>query len=284
MGFRSATSVLVAASAFLAVFPLPGAQAATVTAVSQDPGASFGLEELRFQAAPGEENDVTISVKGAIFASGWLVNDNSAPLTAGPGCESLDAHTASCPLVGTEVTLGVNVALGDGHDWANVGQACGHNDQDFPCDGATVDGGSGADLIWGGEDHPSILRGGEDGDRLVAGRFGATLDGGPGADSLIGSAANDTLIAGSGNDVNVFGYAGNDRAWGGDGDDIIDGGKGNDTISGGRGRDGLLGASGRDTFYAKDGYRDSIDGGGQIDSAGIDRGKDTTRHVERIHG
>lgn len=46
----------------------------------------------------------------------------------------------------------------------------------------------------------------------------------------------------------------------------------------------MLGRSGRDNFYAKDGYRDHIDGGSQTDRAGIDRGADTTKSVERVHG
>jgi Ca2+-binding RTX toxin-like protein len=277
---KPGASVLLIALVALA-FTAGGAQASTVTAT---PSSDGGGEDLKFQAAAGEENDVSISVKGAFFATGWLVTDNTSTLTAGAGCQSLDAHTASCPFTSTELGIGVQVDLGDGRDWADVAQACGRNDMDFPCYRAAVDGGSGTDVIWGADGTRSLLRGEEGNDVLRAGAAGAVLNGGADSDYMVGSAANDDLIAGSGNDIHAWGYGGNDRIWGGNGADILDGGTGNDTINGGRGPDDMLGRSGRDTFQAKDGVRDHVNGGGQTDSARIDRGKDTTKSVERVRG
>ena len=282
--FRIVTSSLAAAFA-AAGFAASAAQAATVSAETVRPSSGAGptVEILSFQAAPGESNDVTVTVKGGFFSTGWLVNDNTAPLGAGPGCTSLDAHTASCQFTETELTVAVNVNLGDGRDWASVAQACPHNNMDFACRPPTVDGGSGLDTIWGSDTDYSILRGGGDQHGIVAGKAGATVDGGAGNDFLTGSTARDLLLGGTGND-RLSGDAANDRAYGGDGDDNIGCGAGNDTISGGAGRDTMLGWSGRDTFYAKDGSRDKIDGGTWTDRAGIDRGLDATRRVEHVHG
>ncbi|MEA2216404.1 MAG: hypothetical protein QOK19_1965 [Solirubrobacteraceae bacterium] len=275
---------LVAAFVTLALFTPGRAHAATVSAITSTPPGDTSQQTLSYKAAPGEWNSVVITTRGGEFG-GWLVSDSSAPLTAGPGCSSLDAHTASCPPGETELNLYVQVDLGDQNDWASVVEACTPVDYDnnYPCHPPTVNAGSGNDTVFGSDAVASTLHGGAGDDSLFAGRAGATLDGGPGAESLIGSPANDVLIGGAGDD-RLFGYAGNDRASGGDGSDRIDGGRGNDTINGGRGRDQLIGNAGRDTFYAKDGERDRIDGGSGTDRAAIDRGRDTTRKVERVHG
>jgi Ca2+-binding RTX toxin-like protein len=255
--FRTAASALVLPFLALVLFTPGGAQAATVTAITADTPGDTQQQTLNYQAAPGEANDVVITTRGGEFG-GWLVSDILAPLTAGAGCTSLDAHTASCPPGGTELNLYVQVDLGDSNDWASVVEACTPINYDFnyPCHPPTVDGGSGDDTVFGSDAVPSILHGGPGDDTLHAGTAGATLDGGAGADRLIGSAAKDVLI----------------------------GGAGNDTINGGRGRDNMSGGAGSDTFYAKDGYRDHINGGAGTDQARIDRGRDTTRNVEHVHG
>jgi Ca2+-binding RTX toxin-like protein len=278
-------SALLTAFLALALFAPAGAQAATVTAVTATVPGGTQQETLNYRAAPGEANDVVITTRGGEFG-GWLVSDILAPLTAGAGCTSLDAHTASCPPSQTELNLYVKVDLGDSNDWASVVEACTPINYDFnyPCHAPIVNGGSGDDLLFGSDAVPAILHGGPGVDRLFAGRAGATLDGGPGSDWLIGSAANDVLIGGPGDDRHVWGYGGDDTLSGGDGADRLDGGKGNDSISGGRGRDDLFGRAGRDTFFAKDGTPDSVDGGSGNDRATIDPSLDTTRSVEHIRG
>ena len=97
-----------------------------------------------------------------------------------------------------------------------------------------------------------------------------TVFGGPGNDWLDGWTGNDAL----------FGEDGNDILMGLDGDDTLVGGPGNDHLNGYAGSDFLLGNGGVDIFYggdgndqidARDGVRESIDGGAGTDVAWIDR-------------
>lgn len=238
---------------------------------------------LVYRAAPGEANDVTITTNGAYAFVGWLVSDTGAPLTAGARCTALDAHTASCPFTESEINIAVDVDLGDLNDYASVAGACGaeENEEDFPCAGVTVNGGSGLDIVFGSDAAPSTLYGGEGDDHLLAGERGAVLDGGPGDDWLIGAAGRDRLLGRAGDD-RLDGHAGNDVARGGDDADRISGGWGHDIISGGPGRDDLRGGPRDDTIYARDGYRDDVNGGMGRDQAGIDRGRDRVRSIERI--
>ena len=75
-----------------------------------------------------------------------------------------------------------------------------------------------------------------------------TVDGGNGADQLFGNLGADTLNGGAGDDV-ISGNAGGDTLDGGADDDIVHGGEGNDTLSGGTGDDELYGGDGNDTLY-----------------------------------
>jgi hypothetical protein len=104
-------AVLVAGGAFASA-----AQAATLEVVD---GA------VVFMAAPDETNDLRIV--------GESFTDLGAPLSAGPGCEQIDANRARCS--GPPV-----VETGDGDDRVDVR---------FPCCGTvTVHGGTGADTPW----------------------------------------------------------------------------------------------------------------------------------------
>jgi hypothetical protein len=95
-----------------------------------------------------------------------------------------------------------------------------------------VSGGSGDDLITGGDGHDSIH-----------GDFRGLLHG------------DDTIYAGAGNDK-IWGEGGNDTLNGGAGDDTLDGGAGNDTLNGG---------SGDDTYVFEFQGNDTV-----IDSSGSD--------------
>ena len=86
-----------------------------------------------------------------------------------------------------------------------------------------LDGGAGADKLFGGPDGgDDVLAGGEGNDRLYGGKGNDTLEGGPGNDQLNGGPDNDRLDGGSDND----------RLDGGEGDDIFyfKPGDGDDTI------------------------------------------------------
>ena len=91
-------------------------------------------------------------------------------------------------------------------------------------DGATVDGGAGADSVTG-TSGADALEGGEGDDALVGGDGDDTLTGGFGADELQGDAGADFL----------FGEPGPDTLQGGDGDDVLAGGPDPDTLDGGSG-------------------------------------------------
>src|SRR5215212_3723506 len=93
------------------------AQAATVEVVDGN---------VVFTAAPGETNDLRI---------GWdSFTDMGAPLTAGPGCEQIDANSARCLESGAPV-----VDTGDGDDRVDVRLWC--------CGTVTVHGGDDDDNI-----------------------------------------------------------------------------------------------------------------------------------------
>jgi hypothetical protein len=121
--------------AFLAacVVALGGAAAAEAGAVSVTL-ASPSNGTLSFQAAPGEANHVTIEMTSDLAT--WLVTDTGAPLTAGQGCTSTGAESASCaaPLpdpVRLSVVHGVDIARGDMEDWASVATACFYREREL---------------------------------------------------------------------------------------------------------------------------------------------------------
>ena len=91
-----------------------------------------------------------------------------------------------------------------------------------------------------------------------------------GKNTIIGFGGNDRIYACGGND-SIIGNDGKNQLFGGAGDDSIDGGKDNDLIVGGSGRDAMNGSGGRDRLYAKDGNKDSVNGGSDRDICRVDR-------------
>ena len=83
------------------------------------------------------------------------------------------------------------------------------------------------------------------------------------AETITGSKANDVLVGRGGNDV-------------------LRGGTGNDRLYGGPGKDVLAGEVGNDRLYARDGVRETVNGGPGFDEAWLDR-LDVARNVERVH-
>lgn len=107
-----------------------------------------------------------------------------------------------------------------------------------------------------------------------AGIMGVAIHGGQGNDSLTGGSGNDTLFGGQGADV-LIGTTGDDQLFGGAGNDTLQGGAGNDTLTGGDGDDSMRSGTGSDVFFARDGFADTVIGGGGADSAQIDPGLDS---------
>lgn len=115
-------------------------------------------------------------------------------------------------------------------------------------EGGDVLGTSENDTIVGSWAAETNLFGGGGDDHLIAGYLNDTLNGGSGADILFGDddviqsdlGGDDILRGGSGDDL-LYGGGGNDQLFGGTGNDKLVDGWGNDTVSGGKGDD---------TFYA----------------------------------
>ena len=136
-----------------------------VPAAASAAEVSSGAGGLRYAAAAGEANRVTIGLSGTSFT----VEDTGAPLRAGLGCFAQTPNRATC-LAG----LGSPAASADLGDQSDTLVARGS----FTLNAA---GAAGDDILEGGH--------GND-----------TLDGGPGNDTLIGGEGVDTLRGGDGDD------------------------------------------------------------------------------------
>jgi serralysin len=93
------------------------------------------------------------------------------------------------------------------------------------------------------------------------------IDGGSGADTIFGQGGSDTLT-GSGGDDDIFGGSGADTLEGGQGQDELFGGTGADTLDGGAGDDSLFAGDGEDVLIANE-DNDQLFGGLGSDSIRI---------------
>ncbi len=184
---------------------LVSATALAAAALVAVPGAAFAGEahvagkQLRFTAANGEANRVTIARTGS---NTLTLQDLGAPVTPGTGCTALSASQVRCVAPGPRSGGGGvgAVLLGDGDDTATI----------------SASNASG------------LLDGGAGDDRLTASNGSSSaLAGGPGDDTVTGSDKGQLL----------FGDAGTDRIDGRGGNDEIDGGLGADAMTGGTGTD-----------------------------------------------
>src|SRR3954447_6518322 len=191
---------------------------------------------LTYTAAPGEANRVTLS---ASFSTVTVSESGSVPVTAGAGCTSTGASSATCPALGITA---ISVWTGDSNDTARVN---GY----VP---ATFHDGAGNDTIYGGSA----------GDTFVSEGGGDSLRGGAGVDAVDYSsrtAAVSVSYDGIANDgesgegdyvytdvENVVGGAGDDTVGGSSAGNFLDGGPGDDTLSGAGGNDRLTGGAGAD--------------------------------------
>jgi Ca2+-binding RTX toxin-like protein len=114
--------------------------------------------------------------------------------------------------------------------------------------GSTVDGGVGADTIFGGT-YANFINGGGGDDHIVsAADMDSILNGGSGDDYIEAGQGNDSFVNGNdGADV-IDGKAGDDMLFGNAGDDRLIGGGGNDYLWGGSGNDTMLGGAGGDLY------------------------------------
>jgi RTX calcium-binding nonapeptide repeat (4 copies) len=183
---------------------------------------------LRFQAADGERNRVTVGISDE---AEYLVEDRGAALTAGTGCrQTEDPQVVLCRRDIPEGFGGVEVFLGDLDDTARVlrggGGLVGGPGND------TLVGGPGADLVMGGT--------GDD-----------TLVGGPGEDDVHGGPGIDALRGGRGADqLDGAGFmAGEDSGSLVELDNDVSGGPGHDFLRGAARDDRLRGDGGNDALF-----------------------------------
>jgi Ca2+-binding RTX toxin-like protein len=151
-----------------------------------------------FTAAPGEANDVLAGMRAAPDAVTLKVIDNGAALTAGPGCQQLDAHSAWCA-EDPHVLLALIVHAGDRNDKVDV--------DDNGARTVTVYGEDGRDTIHVGSGLGAspVLDGGRGDDDL------STANNGAGTPVLRGGAGNDKLEIDEIGGGQAFGGAGNDQ-------------------------------------------------------------------------
>jgi hypothetical protein len=68
---------------------------------------SVSGSQLDYLAAPGEVNNVTVSLGGGVYR----ISDSGALITAPGGCTQVDPRTVTCPAEGIS-SLGIDVGMG----------------------------------------------------------------------------------------------------------------------------------------------------------------------------
>jgi Ca2+-binding RTX toxin-like protein len=132
--------------------------------------------------------------------------------------------------------------------------------------------GQGGDDVLTCNRYFSRLEGGSGDDTLSSTGFDSSLSGGGGAD----------LLTGGGGAQDLLGQAGQDQLDGRGGVDFLGGGSEADRLIGGTGRDWLFGGPGPDRLLARDGKRDSLNGGTGHDRARVDRALDRIKRIEEL--
>jgi Ca2+-binding RTX toxin-like protein len=275
-----------------------GCGLAAVSSASASTLAVDATGTLRFQAAPGEANSVTLTDVNTGGAT--VVTDPGSTVHVGVGCIAVTAHQGRCPLpAGQDQEVRIDLADLDDSAQAfklNFGAiriAGGSGDDtisDAPQSGAEVSGGTGSDTITV---HPN---------------FGGRVDvhGDGGNDAITAQSASGVVDGDGGDDqitLNSFVQPGGDRpisaAYGGGGADSISAGGGTfmGLISGQGGDDAITtadfatvsvidGGGGADTITSPTGFseqifagpgRDVVNGGGGNDT--IDCGAAIDRYV-----
>lgn len=194
--------------------------------------ASVASGQLRFTAAAGRTNTVTVS----LVSGRYRIKDTTSPVTPSTGCTAVSANEASCSTTGvtsfrgdlgnyndkltSSVSLTTTLIGGDGNDSLTGGPGID-----------TLDGGLGADVMAGGAgtdaatyasrtsavvaDIDGVADDGSSSDGPAGARDNVkgdveSLTGGSGNDTLTGSSVNNVLDGGTGADV-LSGLGGTDR-------------------------------------------------------------------------
>jgi Ca2+-binding RTX toxin-like protein len=145
--------------------------------------ASISIKRVFYAAAPGEVNNVTVSLSG----TDYVLTDTGATVDAGAVCTA-SGNTATC---------------------ANAGII-----------GMTLTGDDGADSLKNTTSTPSTMSGGDGNDSLEGGSANDTLRGNQGVDSLSGAAGDDLIdVRGDRSDIVTCG-TGNDTVRA-DGADLV---------------------------------------------------------------
>ncbi|MFD7705967.1 calcium-binding protein [Streptomyces sp. NPDC059785] len=263
--YRTVTAVTALALALGgAALAAPAAQAATTAAalVHED-------GELWYRAAPGQANELTVSVAMTDLdpddaRSDYVLTFRDSHDIDFSG-DSVDPCTYPSPADHTVVRCTVPEPLGsDDSDIYRIDAGDGDDSVtiDDPASSAqtSVHGGDGNDVIRGGTGWNVYY--GDGGDDRISGTNYASY-GGDGDDVLTdcswechGGAGNDSLTAASGDDVpehTLYGDEGADTLQGGTGVDVLHGGDGDDRLYGAQGDDTLYGEDGDDTLYGNSG-------------------------------
>lgn len=309
--------IALTGGALLLTLALPAAAAAGTVSVEETQG-TYGYEKevnfvnLRFTAAPAEDNAVTIQTVTAEHGTRLIlaVTDGGAPLTAGPGCSSYGTSvwcSLSLPR-GPEYTPGFGKGRTPvpGTRWVGL---------------MTIDLGDGrnsfADERFGAESDSSFattLTAGAGDDRVITGGGADLIDPGAGSDVIQANDSPDRVLttaapdgpdvydlgadhypAGVGADEVDYGGRSAPVEWdarsgmvagegdrltgvgtvvGGSGDDVLRGNEREDFLVGGPGDDLLIGGSNWDVLQGEDGG-DELRGGGDPDTLRGGAGDDT---------
>ena len=254
--------------------------------------ASTRIKRVFYTAAPGEVNNLTISLVGTDYA----LDDPGATITAAPACIVGLGSSVTCP---TTAIIGITVSVGDGADsitntTATPSTLSGGDGNDSLAGGSGNDklrglkgvdthaGGAGDDLIDARGDRGDVVSCGDGNDTVMADAADSialdceTVDRGivpppppgppppaPSAEAYLGPQETSTLAPGAcagdmvgtpGNDL-LTGTPLGDNLLGLQGDDILKGGLGDDCVFGGLGSDRLSGAQGDDRLFGDDSRR-----------------------------
>lgn len=183
--------------AFTAVAVAAATAAVLASAAPASAGTlSYDGDDLVYEAAPGERNDVTVHESRRYGAGAVTFGDSGASFTYPTDqCVQVEPGWVDC-----NAAAGVFLVLGDGDDTTGYGVS------EKLLNPLVVDGGAGSDTLRGNAHNPSA----------------AALIGGPGADTLRGGIGEEELHGGEGDDT-VQGGAGRDQLYGEGGDDTLDG-------------------------------------------------------------
>ncbi len=206
-------------------------------------------------------NGFDFDMKGARFDAQGRPVGNEFFLNTGPVNDAGFPRTLSAALLDdgrVAVVFSASSGLGDADASIRLQIVDPRNGQ--------VDGGTGADTLYGGQFDDQML-GFAGADTLFALSGQDVVYGGPGNDTVFGDVGDDILYGGDDNDLlnagtgadvvyaelgddTVFAELGDDLVFGFDGNDTINGGAGDDAVYGQNGDDVMFGDAGADAFFA----------------------------------